>query len=128
MSFWDALKSVTNLVCAAICCGWPPAPMPTNQRMTGWPSGPTAPMGAGVMSGVGSSVALAAGAVDGAVDDAGAVLGAVVGAGVAVLPVHAATMSTAVPTSVASFRGPDLVRDIAFDSSSVRSPVISCLG
>src|SRR3954452_25499873 len=94
-----------------------------NQRTTGWPSGSTAPMGAGVMSGVGSSVALAAGAVDGAVDDAGAVLGAVVGAGVAVLPVHAATMSTAVPTSVASFRGPDLVRDIAFDSSSVE---ISC--
>src|SRR5207302_1423358 len=111
----------------AICCGWPPAPRPTNQRMTGWPSGPTAPTGAGVTSGVGASVALAAGAVDGAVD-AAPLLGAVVGAGVAVLPVHAATTSTAVPTSMASFRGPDLVRDIAFDSSSTRSPVISCLG
>src|SRR3954447_4171273 len=118
MSFWDALKSVTNLVCAAICCGWPPAPMPTNQRMTGWPSGPTAPMGAGVMSGVGSSVALAAGAVDGAV--VAAVDGAVVAAGVAVAPLQAATMSTAVPASMASLRGPDLVRDIAFDSSSTR--------
>jgi hypothetical protein len=79
-------------------------------------------IGAAVTSGVGGSVALATGAL------LAAVVGAVDGAGVAVLPLHAATTRATTPTRVASLRGPDLDWVIAFDSSSTRSQVISCLG
>src|SRR5215218_6911245 len=92
------LNALTKSVWTWICCGCPPAPSPTNQRMIWPPFGPgtLASTGAGVTSGVGDGVAppLADGAA--ATSD---------GAAVGVAPPHAATI-----IAIVAARTPSLAR------------------
>src|SRR5215203_5366877 len=76
------LNALTKSVWTWICCGCPPAPSPTNQRMIWPPFGPgtLASTGSGVTSGVGDGVAPAL--ADGTAASDGAAVG--------VAPPHAA--------------------------------------
>src|SRR5215218_7020760 len=105
-SFCELLYSATNAVWAAICCGCPPAPRPTNQRTTTPPFGPgtSVSIGAAVTSGVGSGVAAGC--------EAAAVVAAALGAGDADPP-QAVTMSARMPSRLNALRGPERVWCIA---------------
>src|SRR5215218_6889256 len=91
------LNALTKSVWTWICCGWPPAPRPTNQRMIWPPLGPgtLASTGSGVTSGVGDGVAPALAEATAASD----------GAAVGVEPPHAAAMIATVAA-----RTPSLAR------------------
>src|SRR6185436_2278103 len=92
------LNALTKSVWTWICCGWPPAPRPTNQPMIWPPLGPgtLASTGSGVTSGVGDGVAPAL--ADGAT-------AASDGAAVGVAPPQAAAMIATVAA-----RTPSLAR------------------
>src|SRR5690349_24687508 len=90
------LNLLTKSVWTWICCGWPPAPRPTNQRMICPPLGPgtLASTGAAVTSGVGEGVAAAA-LSDGAT-------AASDGAADGVEPPHAATINATTAARIPS--------------------------
>jgi hypothetical protein len=104
------LKSLTNWDSAWSCCGWPPAPRPTNQLTTTPPFGPgwSAAIGGGVTAGGGVAVstaaALALAAALGAVDE--------------VVPPQAVTTMAAIAIRAIKARGPDRELFILVLSSS----------